>query len=536
MKKSIVFKTIAIVGMLGIVFVIPSILASCSLVYQKNQNGNSNNDSPSQNGSNGSINNQPNIPTNPDQPPNGDSTQKPTHDNENIEPIFNDYIVITDNINNLYTYGSKESVDDNINLNITKYINQNPSLVLKNYNLLSNQQKNNINFLYTGNYPGDSQFGNIPYQKWSVGKIDNTNNFVNLTKITYNVLNMPFKFIVNSFDEFKKELDSFKLQKMFEQMLETTSLNNTYKIVENCALGYTNGLLHINVASIENNNNDIKYYDLQIPISNMVLLLKGSLQTNVNNIKTTINNFNIRYQLSIDSNIKTAFEPIDFSNENQINTLNVAKYLKWYSNIPNDFEDDSLVNNLNSVKMGDDLGMYNVHFSQLSLIKVVDGVYNLKFYAQPNKNFFWNDTKNDNPRFLEYYNLKINVKDAYSNSQTNSSPDVAWGIEKENILDFYKSNIVLESKTSAAATNFFNNQVFLNKFANFVQFQWPSYYKNIYFTFADAVFYDQILNEGSSGTVVLKVNIAPIPGHIFEYDNKANNYGYFAFKYIEIKK
>lgn len=313
------------------------------------------------------------------------------------------------------------------------------------YDNFSQDEKESIRVNVPNINKENDKWGSIDYSDWKNGTteafVNYYDEFIHITSLN------DLKLKINNNETLKKLLAA--------SSINTDNLTNL-KIVDNTNIGIvkndintlsnlTLDLIHINVQANDNSRWIIKF-DLGIPVSNINYKLKYLvLELYFNNSKFSTKT-NIDMSFGIDSTIENFKdkEIIIDSQQNEKETVNINELLtqlKW--SVPSNqtkLTDGNNIIQLDSNKIGKDLGIYNVHFSNpidsTSIDKKIgtdsyEGM-SITFDITPKNNFYWEDGTRD-IRKVTTPNLNVKIKDSRVNPWCRVQEDNRYGLMWEKI-------------------------------------------------------------------------------------------------------
>lgn len=395
-------------------------------------------------------------------------------------------------------------------------------LILNN-STLTNNDLDNIKILFIPGSFNRGNWGSISYETWKENIPESPTNNQNkllsnqdttVHQLIFNGLNQKIH-ISNSLNlyDYLTMNSNKNLNSLFESsyILDGTSKPSIQdlklSLVPSSNLGFENNLIHINISNTDSNNN-VVYYDLQIPQSCINFSLNNcslaAVGKNINSVVKT--NFSLLYNLSIDTNIN------NYTNSNVIVPSSADKNLNGVLNSLN-LGTSSALNNNNISKL---FGIYNVTFSNAKINQVStreitsDSSPNINYYlsfdARPNIGYTWKDGSS-RVITISTKNLTVNIETATANKNVS--------IKSFNCLKDLKvydsehfSNYFLDE-------NNFND--FINNYVLKTNTEKVTNFADVDFKFISATY--KVSGLTSLGTVILEVT--PKIGYCF--NNQNNN-------------
>ncbi|WPL39442.1 P35 family lipoprotein [Malacoplasma iowae] len=240
-------------------------------------------------------------------------------------------------------------------------------------------------------------------------------------------------------------------------------LNNVNKI------GVDKDMLHVSVTATDKGPGKTgpTEIDLVIPTSDINFTPeKSTVEISGTNVDTKKQQVTFKYDVGIDSTVNYTKKTIDLdAGKNITNGTDVLEALGWkqvsaankqlsrHALISAFVEkQDSGTNDINSEKMGNDIGVFNSKFTNFKVTETGgdSGLYNLTVSATPNDGYQWDDGTKVQKELTIATNVDINVKDAEVTGIENYKKTDPWGLESytkgpeksdelQTIKDFYKN-------------------------------------------------------------------------------------------------
>ncbi|BAC44054.1 hypothetical protein D8X55_02930 [Malacoplasma penetrans] len=393
--KKKVLKTLAITGAFGIIATVPVIISACSSA-SNNSNTNGGNNT-------------------------GDNSGNGTRDPQKVTPKLKSSINLVGSITDIYNHEVNNTSHDLL----IKKIKSNLGLVFENESELVNKD---INIKLESDFSNSEWIGetyNVTNKNWGS---DTT------TKLTYAHSLAQINF--SSLNDLKMQLsDQIKIKEILKESGVPDTYLNTYKIENKTGLT-ENNILHINV--IEVGKSSPKNYDLQIPVSDLKLVLP---QVNVLVSENDINSINqpidINFNIGIESHsnyvgpvetqiiderasANSILEKLGFIK--MTNTKNSNKTNMTFTEI----NGASVTTNidLDSDKVGETLGVFNTTFSDVKLTRISEWnpydvvstednylTYKIDLNGRPNKGYYFEDGTTESKEFS--FNVKTTERTAF---------------------------------------------------------------------------------------------------------------------------
>lgn len=421
----------------------------------------------------------------------------------NVIVDFDDFIKVYEEKNDL-----SSAFNSVINSNLNK------SILIDNYKNLSEKAKQNISFNVDISNESSTGWGTKKYSEWKSGT---TEAIVNLDSEKITITSLK--------DLHNKLNDSEYLKKLLTLAgvitnQKTEEQTTTYSLVSESNIGIeknnsstsTVNVLHINVEEKTQEKTD-KKYDLLIPISNIAFEL-GNKNVKVSLNNNSVNNdFNLTICFGINQTVITSnkneflYTPSNVTNGGK-ESLSIGELFdsfKWY-NDETEKDAKGTEKTLNSKKIGDDLGIYNVEFSNPkdeTKIKIGEEGYSgmsISFDATPINGFVWNDGTTSKKTVL-IENMNIKIKDAGISNLSYSDTDPYVLVWNNLFTSNNKTSEVYPMSVEDLRTKLSDN-AFFEKFQNAI-FTY-SEYKND-FQSVDLFFPNNETNDITDWTT--KVNI-----------------------------
>lgn len=363
-KKIKLLKALVLTGAFGIVTAVPLIVSSCSSTDNGETNNNNNSDSNNNNGqgNQGEQNNQGNTET---------------PQNTKVTPKLKSSINFSGDLSKIYDSSSGAN-RKTTNTLLKEEFTKNPELIFTNAKELENK---NFEIEVDGGFSATNDWKGTPYSGtggWKDSVLRSVFYAESLSSID-----------ITSLNDLKTKLDNTTIAKIIAAASLTFS-NTTYTVQNELSL--ENGdLLHVNVLGTIKNNSKTFTLDLQIPISDLNLVIPNlSISVTGTDIEP-IDKQEVNLDFNIGINEKTNFDQgaTKLTKDNVVDGDKALVALGYASTSNN-------VTTLNNAKISSAIGIYNCTFSASTVVlKSADtNTYTINLVAKPNTDYVWEDGTN----------------------------------------------------------------------------------------------------------------------------------------------
>ncbi|WPL39439.1 P35 family lipoprotein [Malacoplasma iowae] len=306
----------------------------------------------------------------------------------------------------------------------------------------------------------------------------------------------------------------------------TNASTKDFKLNGSNKIGIDNDKLHVSVTATDKGVGKAgsTEIDLVIPTSDINFTPeKATVEISGTNVDTKSQEVIFKYDVGIDSTVNYSNKNIDLAEgKNITNGTDVLDALGWKQTSAaakkqlsrnasiSTFasEQKAGTDDINSQKMGNDIGVFNSKFTNFQVTETVkdSGLYNLTVTATPNDGYQWDDGTNTAKNLIIASNVDINVKDARWEAKLVSTiPSYNTGMDKNDLesLKTYFEN--KEHRDSIAKkVDELNISKFINLHAEMVKFDDDQSW---------------IKNSGSSGAFQIRLKLIPNNGHTYQGGN-----------------
>ncbi|WPL38517.1 P35 family lipoprotein [Malacoplasma iowae] len=247
-----------------------------------------------------------------------------------------------------------------------------------------------------------------------------------------------------------------------------SSENKDFKLNDVNKIGVDKDMLHVSVTATDKGGKKASStdVDLVIPTSDINFAPdKATVEISGTNVNTKNQQVTFKYDVGIDSTVNYTKTNIDLdAGKNITNGIDVLEALGWKQAIVagKQLSRNALMstfvekegtgtNEINSEKMGNDIGVFNSKFTNFKVTETQSGsgLYDLTVSASPNEGYQWDDGTKDQKELKIATNVDINVKDAeVTDNVVNNTEDQAWALNNykdgpsnttiDNIKVFFK--------------------------------------------------------------------------------------------------
>ncbi|WP_141557385.1 P35 family lipoprotein [Malacoplasma iowae] len=248
----------------------------------------------------------------------------------------------------------------------------------------------------------------------------------------------------------------------------TNASTKDFKLNGSNKIGIDNDKLHVSVTATDKGVGKAgsTEIDLVIPTSDINFAPeKATVEISGTNVDTKKQQVTFKYDVGIDSSVNYTLNKLDLNEGKKIeNNIDVLEVLGWKQVQATDKQlsrhalvstfvekEGTGTNDINSQKMGNDIGVFNSKFTNFQVTETQSGsgLYNLTVTATPNDGYQWDDGTKDQKELKIATNVDINVKDAsVDKSVKNNMKKEAWGLDAydkspnesdlEKIKEFFK--------------------------------------------------------------------------------------------------
>ncbi|WPL39443.1 P35 family lipoprotein [Malacoplasma iowae] len=303
--------------------------------------------------------------------------------------------------------------------------------------------------------------------------------------------------------------------------------NKDFKLNDTNKIGVDKDMLHVSVTATNKGaakNAATTEIDLVIPTSDINFTPdKATIEVSGSNVDTKKQQVTFKYDVGIDSTINFTKETIDLeAGKNIANGTDVLEALGWkqvqttgkqllrHASVSVFSEQEGTgTNDINSEKMGNDIGVFNSKFTNFKVIETEkdSGLYSLTVSATPNEGYQWDDGTNVQKDLTIATNVDINVKDAY------------WGTGLVGTIDSYNTGLDTNDKTNLES--YFENIDNRKKFSLKVDEANSDKFFNLH---AEILKWDNTNGGGwvkaSADKWQIRMKLVPNSGHTYKGDSQ----------------
>ncbi|KFB07707.1 P35 family lipoprotein [Malacoplasma iowae] len=254
---------------------------------------------------------------------------------------------------------------------------------------------------------------------------------------------------VKSTKDLNTQLTPTALSDIMKKAGFTSSENKDFKLNNENKIGVDKDMLHVSVTATDKGGKKASptNVDLVIPTSDINFAPdKATVEISGANVNTKNQQVTFKYDVGIDSTVNFTKTTIDLdAGKNITNGTDVLEALGWKqaSVASKQLSRNALMstfvekegtgtNEINSEKMGNDIGVFNSKFTNFKVTETQNGsgLYNLTVSAIPNDGYQWDDGTKDQKELTIATNVDINVKDAeVKDLVLNDTESEAWGLD-----------------------------------------------------------------------------------------------------------
>ncbi|WPL38532.1 P35 family lipoprotein [Malacoplasma iowae] len=273
---------------------------------------------------------------------------------------------------------------------------------------------------------------------------------------------------VKSTKDLNQQLTPTALSDIMKKAGFNEATNKDFKLNDVNKICVDKDMLHVSVTATDKSGlktGDTEI-DLVIPTSDINFAPeKATVEISGTNVDTKKQQVTFKYDVGIDSSVNYTLNKLDLNEGKKIeNNIDVLEALGWkqVQATGKQLSRNALVstfvekegtgtNDINSQKMGNDIGVFNSKFTNFQVTETEkgSGLYNLTVTATPNDGYQWDDGTKDQKELKIATNVDINVKDAsVDESVKNNMKNNAWGLDAydkspegsdlEKIKEFFK--------------------------------------------------------------------------------------------------
>ncbi|WPL38530.1 P35 family lipoprotein [Malacoplasma iowae] len=273
---------------------------------------------------------------------------------------------------------------------------------------------------------------------------------------------------VKSTKDLNQQLTPTTLSDIMKKAGFNEAANKDFKLNDVNKIGVDKDMLHVSVTATDKSGlktGDTEI-DLVIPTSDINFAPeKATVEISGTNVDTKKQQVTFKYDVGIDSSVNYTLNKLDLNEGKKIeNNIDVLEVLGWKQVQATDKQlsrhalvstfvekEGTGTNDINSQKMGNDIGVFNSKFTNFQVTETQSGsgLYNLTVTATPNDGYQWDDGTKDQKELKIATNVDINVKDAsVDKSVKNNMKKEAWGLDAydkspnesdlEKIKEFFK--------------------------------------------------------------------------------------------------
>ncbi|WPL41509.1 P35 family lipoprotein [Malacoplasma iowae] len=341
---------------------------------------------------------------------------------------------------------------------------------------------------------------------------------------------------VKSTKDLNTQLTPTALSVIMKKAGFTSSENKDFKLNNENKIGVDKDMLHVSVTATDKGGKKASStdVDLVIPTSDINFAPdKATVEISGANVNTKKQQVTFKYDVGIDSTVNFTKKTIDLdAGKNITNGTDVLEALGWKQAIVagKQLSRNALMstfvekegtgtNEINSEKMGNDIGVFNSKFTNFKVTETQSGsgLYDLTVSASPNEGYQWDDGTKDQKELTIATNVDINVKDAEVKSEMNqyNAQNGAWGITNAYTNDLPKKDLQELKKYYSNEQNLQTLLKFLNGKLDgkigILNDNWgKDYFANVEFSSIDL---EKTTLSDSDSKFIIATKITPIASH-----------------------
>ncbi|BAC44531.1 hypothetical protein D8X55_04540 [Malacoplasma penetrans] len=350
-KKIKLLKALALTGAFGIVSAVPLIVSSCSSTDNDETNNNNNGQD------------------------NQGNTENPQ--NQKVTPKLKSSINFSGDLGKIYdsSSGTNRKTTDTL---LEEEFTKNPDLIFTNAKELEDKD---FKIEVDGGFDTNNAWTGTPYSGtggWKTSVLRSVFYAESLSSID-----------ITSLNDLKTKLDNATISKIITAA--SLQFSNTTYTVQN-QLSLENGdLLHVNVLGTIGNSSRSFTLDLQIPISDLNLVIPN-LSISVSGTDVELidkQEVNLDFNIGINENTNFNQGATTLTKDNVVDADKALVALGYATTSNN-------VTTLNNTKISSAIGIYNCTFSASTVVlKSTDtNTYTINLVAKPNTEYVWEDGTN----------------------------------------------------------------------------------------------------------------------------------------------